>query len=68
MTRMQLMHANILAAQCQDLGLVDIDRCVDGTVWARLGTRHYHFAWDVTHQQVVLLGTWDEVQPWEICG
>lgn len=55
MTRHQTICANILAAQCVDLGLTQIDQFEDGTVAASLGQVRYRFAWDVTHQSAVLL-------------
>ena len=53
------LSANLLAAQAQDLGLTNIERQSDGTIWAAIGPFDYHFGWDVDRQQVVIL---DQVQ------
>lgn len=49
------LSANLLAAQCQDLGLGNIEKQPDGTCWAAIGPHDYHFGWDVMRQQVVML-------------
>ena len=48
--------ANIVAAQCQDLGMTNISRNEDGTVWASMGDTDFLLRWDVTSQQVRILG------------
>lgn len=48
-------RANILAAQCLDLGLTAIQRQPDGLCSARLGDVTYTFAWDWDRQQVRLV-------------
>lgn len=58
--------ANILAAQCQDLGMVQIDPSPNGQVSAVLRGVNYTFAWDVTHQSVVLVHRYDPAQAIEL--
>jgi hypothetical protein len=47
--------ANILAAQCKDLGMTQIDQYADGTVSARLRGTTFHFAWDVQKQSARMI-------------
>lgn len=63
---MRRLQTNIVAAQCKDLGMEDIQVLDQDQVQARLGTRWYVFSWSWVGQCLVLRSTWDVTQPWEI--
>lgn len=54
-TQAARMGANIVAAQCHDLGMTEITRWNDGKVTCALGPVRYLMDRDVDHQQVRVL-------------
>lgn len=66
MNHSQRLCANIVVAQCQDLGLTEVQVLDEGLVQARLGPCRYTFRWNVTHQRVDLIGVVDEAPVYRI--
>jgi hypothetical protein len=66
MTHSQRLQANIVAAQCVDLGLSHIQVLDEGEVQARLGPCIYTFRWNVTHQCVDLISVQDDAPVYRI--